>query len=260
MNIFLATEDTEKIIKMKSNKNIINGNCWVAYFDILGFTGKVKELRNHPDTLARIYYQRILEKIKRSGVYLERVNTHWFSDSFIFYTNDDSPASFTNICPLAEGFITNAIWQRKPLRGALSFGRFCADKAKNIFIGIALIDAHDYAEKQDWIGCVMTPNALKKINSFKLPNITGDVPTVEYYVPVKNKDKEQDGVVLQYSFEKLRAFRLDASLVRERVNEMYNAARGNGKSDYILRKYINTLNFLSNNTITSVNSVSSVAK
>ncbi len=48
-----------------------------------------------------------------------------------------------------------------PLRGAIGGGDFYKDG--EIIVSSALVDAHDHEIKQDWLGAVLTPSALKLI-------------------------------------------------------------------------------------------------
>ena len=51
----------------------------------------------------------------------------------------------------------------------MAFGDFYADKANNIFLGKALVDACKYGEKFDWLGFVLHPAALKRMAEVDQP-------------------------------------------------------------------------------------------
>ena len=144
-----------------SDNRIVEGKCWIAYFDMLGFKSSVNEYAEYPGIYNKNFYDRILEEIDREVEYVpERLDATWFSDSFIFYTSEDSYESFVHLNMAAEHFMQSSS-VHLPLRGALSFGYFYADKVRGIYIGEALIDAYKYAEKQDWIGFVLTPQTVE---------------------------------------------------------------------------------------------------
>lgn len=122
-------------------------NCWLAYFDILGFK-KLFENASNPNALfvIRIIYEDVLLKLKAGAK--QDIHTVWFSDTFIIFTPDDSPESFQDIRLLTEEFFVECIGNEVSLRGALSFGLFSFESAINegIYLGNALIDAYTFAE------------------------------------------------------------------------------------------------------------------
>lgn len=153
---------------------IIHGNCWVAYLDILGFKNMLEESRMtvskasagrrpmHLDLFVKNHYGDVLDAIQRGNEWCrDMVSIAWFSDSFILFSHDDTLKSFGATIYSAGAFFGEAVCREMPLRGALSFGEFYADVEKGIFLGLALIDAYEYAEAQDWIGLVITPGAHK---------------------------------------------------------------------------------------------------
>jgi hypothetical protein len=65
-------------------------------------------------------------------------------------------------------------------------------------LGSAFIDAYEYAEKQNWVGFVVTPSAEKKVSDIESmlksqPHISLYQYT-KYNVPVKKKRMSDDGV------------------------------------------------------------------
>lgn len=184
-------------------EKIINGNCWVACFDILGFKKKIWDFEQrygvgYLDRFAEVIYKEILGILQSSEIVGQgRVYTCWASDTFVFYTPDDSVTSLKLISVVANSFFCKMISRRTSymMRGALGTGQFYADKQNNIFLGSAFIDAYTYAEKQDWIGFVVTPSAEKKIGDIGSElKIGSNLETgssckfIPYDVPVKEKE------------------------------------------------------------------------
>lgn len=169
---------------------IVYGNCWIAYFDILGFKKLVSQYEGNIDSFAKIIYKNVLDEIiKRcdriSDELDKKVDYAWFSDSFILFTEDDTSASFSSLETALWEVIQKMMFRKHMLRAALSVGEFYANKERNTYIGPALIDAYEYAEKLEFIGQVMTPKAHDKlsgpgygINTFKYS---------EYQVPIKSE-------------------------------------------------------------------------
>ena len=155
-------EHGEKI-EMEDEK-IINSNCWVAWFDILGFRALMSKYEKHLDVFVGTYYEDILRTVnEKAGYWPKYVAPFWISDTFVFYTFNDSIEAFTCLNQVARHFFEQILY-KIPLRGALSFGRLYADREKGIYLGPVLIDAYEYAEKQDWVGFVLTPCAVEQFN------------------------------------------------------------------------------------------------
>lgn len=186
-------------------EKIINGNCWVACFDILGFKEAILGFEQcqgvgRLDRFADVIYNgEILKKLEQSRENLQdRIYICWGSDTFVLYTPDDSDTSFKVINSKANIFFREMIW-RSPsymMRGALGTGQFYADKQNNVFLGSALIDAYEYAEKQNWIGFVVTPSAEKRIGDIEsMLNIQSHTllyQYTQYDVPVKKKESRNE--------------------------------------------------------------------
>jgi len=119
-------------------ENIINGNCWVAYFDILGFKNDVKHFP--PQGVLEKYIE-VLKKIEKHNV-----KCKFFSDSFVFYTENDSDESFRRMNMALRFFFRAMFTQYIPMRGCLNVGQFYVDEEKGIFFGRSLIEAHNLAE------------------------------------------------------------------------------------------------------------------
>lgn len=239
------------------NGKIINGNCWVACFDVLGFenlvNGFVKQNgEDHLDVFVGVYYYDILKVamrgVKQHRELLDRIEYAWFSDTFLFYIPIDKKGhAATVIESLARQFFLGCIWkgEEHPLRGALSAGDFYADKQNNIFVGPAFIDAYKYVEKQEWIGLVITPKACSELQKFDLcPPDRGKY--IEYEVPIKQeKIFENNKIVIPIVTEKLFAFvMIRYHQVEESVNQMKEKAETGGADQSVLFKYKNTLKFI----------------
>ncbi len=151
------------------NNVVINGNCWIACLDLLGFKEKVSAFERgsgcgHLDVFVRNFYGKLLDELQRQGKYWPgKVFTAWASDTFLFFTRDDSKDSFGCIAGSAKHFCWSVIPKNWPLRGAIGFGQLYADRFKNIFLGSGLIDAYEYAQKQNWIGLIVTPKANSRL-------------------------------------------------------------------------------------------------
>ena len=241
-------------------EKIINGNCWVAYFDILGFR---KLMKNFPIWYVRDVLKQALDTGKKSNVKCKFV---FFSDSFIFYTEDDSMNSFSCIEGTSALFFHEMFLGKEkiPMRGCLNIGRFCADEENRIFFGPALIEAYDCAEGQNWIGFVLSEKAREKLASVEFAGIKSGYKNrfVEYSVPYNKGPKTRN--LLAYNLNLLttigntgqarnQQYQLLMALDQMRsVAQMLSTKKGNQSadiencSDYeeIITKYENTEKFL----------------
>ena len=170
---------------MENNK-VINGNCWVAYFDILGFKNDVEHFP--PEGVLERYIE-ILKEIKRYDV-----KDNFFSDSFMFYTEDDSETSFRRIDAALKLFFYNMFIRHIPMRGCLDVGQIYVNEKKRIFFGRSFIKAYHLAESQNWIGFVLSEKVRERIYDFKAEN--SDLYRdelkkhyLEYQVPCRKKIK-----------------------------------------------------------------------
>jgi hypothetical protein len=219
-------------------------NCWVAYFDILGFKNLLEPFSKYLNIFDENYYDKVLEKIdKRSAHSHECLTAVWFSDSFLIYTLNDSYEAFVHLDFMARNFFMDSDVDM-PLRGALSFGHFYADKERNVYIGDALIKACEYAEKQDWVGFVLTPGTVERLSKHvKLSRfLAHESEYRKYQVPVKLvKDTK-----VELNQEELYAFKFykDPTMIKK-IDLMYQSAKNNTVvSSGVLRKYDNTFKFI----------------
>jgi len=149
---------------------------------------------------------------------------------------------------VARLFFSRMICKEIPFRGALTIGEFYADKKRNIFVGHGLIDAYKYAEKQDWIGLVLTPNAYKQLCESDLGLIRKKSDYVEYDVPVKRKVIENSTEQRKKSREKLFAYTISRyQSIENTIMRMQQEAKNRYGDDYENKykaKYENTLEFI----------------
>jgi hypothetical protein len=159
---------------------------WIAYFDILGFKRKILSSKNPlQEYFLTEMYETVIGKLKQDEHYVDGLIFYtWFSDTFIMYSTDDSPQAYAWIISLARHFISRCIMAEIPLRGALSFGPLYVNRERNVILGQALVTAYEAAEKQDWIGLVLTPHVLDKIHEYDLAH-PDRVNFIECDVPIK---------------------------------------------------------------------------
>jgi hypothetical protein len=163
--------------------------CWVAYFDLLGFRSTVEQ-RSIWHVLE--HYKKALDKIKQLDHWTP---AKWFSDTFLFYTEDDSMESFGKISGASEVFFRDMLRNWIPVRGCLTFGEFYAGEGESLF-GPALLDAYDEAEAQDWLGLILTRKAEDKMKQYPINGRTAydvfrEYNYRDYEVPFKKQDSDR---------------------------------------------------------------------
>jgi hypothetical protein len=136
------------------------GRRRVSYFDRLGF-GKFTAEHDLVEIFSEISF--CLSEARRHGQDFANVEFAWFSDTFLFWSTDDSRASFCAVAEASRWFFDELIDSKVPLRGALAFGDFYGDKANGLFFGKALVDSCQCGEKYDWLGFVLHDSALKQM-------------------------------------------------------------------------------------------------
>lgn len=273
-------------MKVERSDNLTKGTSWLAWFDLLGFKQKTsiyadRRYANAIDglsVLAGDYIEKALDAIEEVLSCQKRFQRAplyhaYFSDTFILYAPGDSRDSFLTIDSAAGTFFTKMVYANMPLRGALTWGRFYADRPREILMGPALIEAHEYAEKQDWIGYVLTPQAVERLSKMEPPIMLPCCTYAEGEVPVKTKGSslgDNKGERLRFAFrisQYLDTARCIHQMMKETRNEAKEAAekesRRAGKELTEARnewreiykrcrsKYINTLLFMKHTALRS---------
>ncbi len=211
----------------KSNLNKYK-NRWLVYFDILGF----KNIVNDKNVFSILeLYERALSNTKNHKIFTKCINYAYFSDTFIFYSENDSEKEFTWIQSVAKNMIRKSLENRIPLRGALTMGEFYADKNQQVYFGNGIIDAYEEAERQDWIGLIITQASEKSISTFGLN------PTrfkfKKWMIPIKGKSKPTR--ILRYAYNFDSNINLD-----KKLGILENMKRESSDR----KKYSNTIKFL----------------
>jgi len=250
------------------NNSIISGDCWLAYFDIMGFKKRVLSFEKnygsgHLDVYIKNFYEKILKEIDHELHDQKKFmpvtfDVARFSDSFIFYTPAITRDSFWTTDMIFRRFIGGVILSNFPVRGAMTIGDFYADKAKNVFLGPALIEAYKYAERQDWIGCIVCPMAVTRVEKMGIP-LSRRSDYVLYDVPMKMKKNPSEATssIKDMTKERLFAYRLSkqpTTIERHLLHMRNEICNSNNchQDSHIARKYDNTLKFFKKTKLQSV--------
>jgi|GEM_PF-1939239 hypothetical protein len=140
--------------------------AWLLYFDILGFRNMVTHSTKNDFGFSYLksLYDQVIEELKSSQTTIKDipVEYHWFSDSFMVWNYSDDISSFPWLEFFGRTFLQKCIWHKIPVRGALAFGDFYMEPDGRTFFGPVLVEAHDWAESQNWFNFLLCPSVLEK--------------------------------------------------------------------------------------------------
>ena len=224
-------------------------NCMVAVCDILGYSNLVRE--HSLQELREYHLENILNVVKSSipsieekitsNTQLELMTTGivghvTFSDTVIIYSLYDNRDGRKNVLDAVYRLLCipmNTPYYR--YRVGISYGEMYVDREKNIYIGKALIEAHDLEVLQEWSGAALTESAA---NMFKNHSPENSM-LVEYDVPIKG-DTNKRLTVVNWTLAK-------HEIAPAQENWMWRAENGQRVSNYknpeIERKIRNTEKF-----------------
>ncbi|MBU4343975.1 MAG: hypothetical protein L6247_00875 [Desulfobacteraceae bacterium] len=153
---------------MENNWN--SYQAWVAYFDILGF----KSIIEHEDQsfelelLKRKLDEVIIKLEKKIEAKSKHVKYQQYADTFIIYSKTQDVVDYGPFLRVCKDFISNCIYKRLPIRGAISYGELIFGHDKKVLIGKAFLESYVYGEDQNWIGLILTPSASTQLLSNNL--------------------------------------------------------------------------------------------
>lgn len=183
---------------------------FIAYFDYLGFKQFIDN--NDLDYQHKIVTNnfRDIESALGQGKFKKapheviadlsnsKINCINFSDTVVFWTNDDSEGSLIEILEVAHKFNWQAIDFFFPARGSVVYGEIVYVDFKqkneagglyniNSVFGKGLVKAHEKAEKQHWAGTVLDDTFIEELarRGYDIDNLL--MPYAKKYkVPYKN--------------------------------------------------------------------------
>jgi len=138
---------------------------WVAYFDLLGFSELVKST-----DIVNVFYrwELCLKDFRQNLARHPELEFANFSDTFLIYAPDESIRSFSAIDNCSRYFFQHVLLRHFPLRGAMACDEFYADKPNSVFLGKALVMAHEFGEQFNWVGYTLSPSALARMQQIGL--------------------------------------------------------------------------------------------
>jgi hypothetical protein len=135
---------------------------YLAFLDVLGFSALVGSDRSGEQ----------IDRYRKSvGDATENlaVKSVVFSDSIVLTTDDPAEESLLVLARATSRLMCNLLHADIPIRGAITHGEFSRSTVgEGVFVaGRALIEAYQWEQKQDWIGVMITPSALRAVPNMK---------------------------------------------------------------------------------------------
>lgn len=213
---------------------------WLGYFDLLG-TRELIKTENYIGVFCS--YAQAVERVMRRTKERSEIRYTWFSDTFLIYTENDSPADFVAMDSFSRWFVYFLVMNQIPVRGAIACGDFYADREHNLYFGKALVEAYEYGEAQDWIGYLLCPSAVRRLNAVGLP-ADERLNYAFSKVPFKAEKKPQDATThfpccILGEWVKING----KNQCLDRLREMM----GRVTDEKIKQKYKNTIDFVESN-------------
>lgn len=242
---------------------------YIAFIDILGFKELI-EKKTHEE-LIKIYengftisnqisssknnyieFEKEGKTICTPDISKSEVNSFLFSDSIVYWTNDNSENSFKELLVVVKNTFRISFLFGLPLRGAISVGEltfrnYAPQNQNNVFIqncivGKGLSETYVLESKQIWSGCIISEKCIEFIEKDKQLNIiesllnTNDL--IKYDVPMKNN---KQGILSKISdsikklFNKKSSMTIKNSLVLNWMENLSNMSED--KINELFAKY-----------------------
>lgn len=173
-------------------------NCYVAVFDILGFSNLVRN-SSHVDLVSfyKGFTENVINSVAKyqfkkettsSGTTFNQdlsrtlVNSLVISDSVVLWTDNDNVNCFYDILLTSWHMLAFGIFTASPLRGVITHGSISlidarissnADNRHSTFFGKTIVEAYQLEKTQDWSGGIITDVCIaqyEKVFNNEMPN------------------------------------------------------------------------------------------
>lgn len=209
---------------------------WLGYFDLLG-TRQLIRSGDHFQVF--LVYEKALREVSHWNSRLPQIRHAWFSDTFLLYSESDASSGFVAMDIISRWFVHFLILAGIPVRGAIACGAFYADPSNQVYLGQALVEAYEFGEAQDWIGFLLCPSAVVRLDEVGLP--AGERLNYAYTEIPSQK---------ALSPKRLPACLLGSWALMNGENQVLRKLkdmRANQVENSIARKYENTITFVERN-------------
>lgn len=116
----------------------------------------------------------------------DRIKCHAFSDTFLVYTTSSNANCFRSILATCDFLFMAAVQHSLPIRGSITRGPLMA--TQGIEIGRSIVEAYKNEQKQEWIGCWISDEAVSKLD---ISDYLADKSLVKYEIPLKTGEVQR---------------------------------------------------------------------
>lgn len=186
-------------------QQLVDDENVVAVLDILGFsnimmTESIEEIEsNYTQTLMGVLnfvgFTSVGGFILDESGNLEVAEGLWtisygvFSDTVVMYPKKLIQNPIRAICEAVATTIDFALRTTDWLfRGGIEIGTFRHNQEHHLYLGTAIIRAHNIETEQEWSGCIIGPETIKRFPN-EIAELKKDRIIVEYDVPFKDREK-----------------------------------------------------------------------
>ena len=239
---------------------------YLAYFDYLGFKEFIEKnddeilmrrmghiFRDIEGALGQGKYQQPQNGVILSDISNSKINCLNISDTVLFWTNDCTYESLTELIKVAYEFNWMQILYNFPVRGSIVRGkiRLVSGKQTNsnggsysvqCLYGKGLIKAHDKAEYQNWAGTVIHQSVISDLE--KATN--GMEFLSDYAIQYKVPYKTELGLGEEYVLKVVKGITNETALknTKESVAGVFALDNKSTEPKSVQSKIENTLNFI----------------
>jgi len=163
-------------------------HAFVAFFDVLGFEFRLQQnplqeiVNSYRELAAKKMQSGTMPILSRNGVVYHQVGSTIFSDTILFWCNDDWKG-VQGLLSSSAYLIAAAIDIGWPLRGGLAYGQCVLDRDTRTFIGQPIVNAYHLEESQEWIGAGLHASVIE--HPLLGTSITRHEDVIAYAVPTK---------------------------------------------------------------------------
>jgi hypothetical protein len=169
----------------RSTGTRLTNKAMVAVCDILGFSDLVRQrpLDEMINYHIANYHNLIKASIPSTSKDQQLVGVAVFSDTVLIFSLADNKHSYDQVIYSAVSILAQPmLYPEYRFRIGISYGDFYHDAEKSIYVGKALVEAHELERKQNWSGGALTKEAKEVIGDNHF--------LTECSVPIKGDDEE----------------------------------------------------------------------
>lgn len=240
---------------------------YLTYFDLLGFSDFIKNNEVERQEEIIIEFFKDIERALSKGEFIEtqfgmgadlsnhKLNSLNFSDTVIFWTQDDSLESLKELLHVTYIFNYCATLFRFPARGSTVYGEIVTVNHNesnvnggtynvNSILGKGLVHAYEIAEETNWSGAIIDNSIIERlielnINTSEILNPISK----EYNVPIKkDRFKKYYAFDLIYKEQSFNKKHFDNHVAG--ITDNFSRYNKSIEADTVKKKIENTIKFL----------------